>query len=399
MNEQSNKKLNVGLFIDTYFPMVDGVVMVVDNYARRLAKMCNVTVFAPVGRKSFDDSSLPYKVVRCKKKFSLPFLDYDLPTPKFDKQFLQAVKDAKLDLVHIHSPFTIGKVGAKYAKKHNIPLVSTLHSQFEKDFLRATKSKAITRIMLNIIARVFNKCDVLWTMSPGCVELAHHYGYKGNTDIISNATDLVNNFSDKDIIDIKSQLFAKYNIQPDDKVFITIGRVNKLKNLDVVFDCCKILKENGFNFKWLIVGNGGDMEYFENKTAKLNLQDKVVFVGKVVDPVEKGKLFAISNLHLFPSTYDTDGIVRIEAAAFSVPTVFVDTSLPATTITDGDNGYITQNTPEAFSQKIEEIFADEDRYKKVQQNCKKDLYITWDEVVPLAYEKYLELYKKHQDNK
>ena len=125
----------------------------------------------------------------------------------------------------------------------------------------------------------------------------------------------------------------------------------------------------------------------------------MVFVGKVVDLVEKGKHFAISNLHLFPSTYDTDGIVRIEAAAFSVPTVFVNTSLPATAIDDGVNGYISQNTPEAFAQRIEEIFADEKTYAKVQQNCKKDLYITWDEVVPQAFEKYKELCNKAQENK
>ena len=41
------KRLKIGLFIDTFFPMIDGVIMVVDNYARRLAKFNDVTVFAP----------------------------------------------------------------------------------------------------------------------------------------------------------------------------------------------------------------------------------------------------------------------------------------------------------------------------------------------------------------
>ena len=41
------RRLKIGLFIDTFFPMVDGVVMVVDNYARRLKKYADVTVFAP----------------------------------------------------------------------------------------------------------------------------------------------------------------------------------------------------------------------------------------------------------------------------------------------------------------------------------------------------------------
>ena len=39
--------ITIGLFIDTFFPMVDGVITVVDNYAKRLAKKADVVVFAP----------------------------------------------------------------------------------------------------------------------------------------------------------------------------------------------------------------------------------------------------------------------------------------------------------------------------------------------------------------
>ena len=43
----NNDKLTIGLFIDVFYPMTDGVTMVVDNYAKRLSKFCNVIVFAP----------------------------------------------------------------------------------------------------------------------------------------------------------------------------------------------------------------------------------------------------------------------------------------------------------------------------------------------------------------
>lgn len=41
------KKLTVGIFCDSFFPFVDGVAMVIDNYAKRLVKNCHVIVFAP----------------------------------------------------------------------------------------------------------------------------------------------------------------------------------------------------------------------------------------------------------------------------------------------------------------------------------------------------------------
>ena len=78
----------VGLFIDTWYPMVDGVIKVVDNYARRLVQYCEVVVFCPEvrGYRREADEGLPYKVVRC---HSLPLLhnDYDIPAPALDPHF------------------------------------------------------------------------------------------------------------------------------------------------------------------------------------------------------------------------------------------------------------------------------------------------------------------------
>ena len=60
-----NNKITVGLFVDTFYPMTDGVILVVDNYARHLTKYCNVIVFCPrfIGQE-IDDSIFPYKVVK-----------------------------------------------------------------------------------------------------------------------------------------------------------------------------------------------------------------------------------------------------------------------------------------------------------------------------------------------
>ena len=68
-------KITIGIFSDSFYPMTDGVVMVVDNYARRLAKYANVIVFAPsyFGNK-YDDNVFPYKVVRC-NSLKVFFLD------------------------------------------------------------------------------------------------------------------------------------------------------------------------------------------------------------------------------------------------------------------------------------------------------------------------------------
>jgi hypothetical protein len=72
-----------------------------------LSKYANVIVFSPryLG-KNYDDKKFPYKVIRC-ASLPIPFLDYALPIPKLDVSFKNKLEKYKLDIVHVHSPFTI----------------------------------------------------------------------------------------------------------------------------------------------------------------------------------------------------------------------------------------------------------------------------------------------------
>jgi len=54
------KKLTIGLFNDSFYPFTDGVVKVLDNYARRLSEYANVIVFVPsYANAKYDDSKFP----------------------------------------------------------------------------------------------------------------------------------------------------------------------------------------------------------------------------------------------------------------------------------------------------------------------------------------------------
>ncbi len=391
------KKLNIGLFIDTFYPMVDGVIMVVDNYARNLSKFANVTVFAPTTKGDFDDSTLPYKVVRS-KSMRIPFFDYDLPTPKFGSKFKKAIKDANLDIIHIHSPFGIGKMASSYGKKHNIPVIATMHSQYKQDFYKATHNNLITKMLLKSIVKVFNKCDVLWTMNHACVKVAREYGVKIPIDIITNATNLVNNYTANEIEGFKKEIRAKYNIKNDEKMLLSIGRINKLKNIDLTLSSCKVLTDKNFKYKLLIIGDGSDMGYFVSKTHKLGIENNCVFVGKVVDTNEKCKYFASADLHVFPSFYDTDGIVRIEAAAFNLPTLFAEGSVAGSAIIKDVNGFSAKAEPIPFADEIIKIFSNDQLYERVRENCYKDIYITFDRLAKIVYEKYINLINNTKTN-
>ena len=77
------KKITIGIFNDSFYPMTDGVISVIDNYAKRLANMANVIVFVPKYKEKYDDSRFNYKVVRC-KSIKTPIYVYALPAPDID---------------------------------------------------------------------------------------------------------------------------------------------------------------------------------------------------------------------------------------------------------------------------------------------------------------------------
>ena len=368
--------IKVGLFVDTYYPMVDGVISVVHNTALRLAADpdFDVTVFAPRHDKKYVDD-FPYRVVRC-KSVNLGVIDYPIPSPSTDSAFKKAVAESGLDIVHIHSPFMVGETGVKYAEKHGIPAVATMHSQFEQDFYRATHSKPITKLMLKKIMKVFNRCDEFYGVSPAVSQVFLRYGARHLPLVLMNGTEMTPAADRLEAARTANELFG---LPEDVPVFIFVGRINKLKNVFFTVEALSKLKNK--YFKMIYVGDGGDMPALKKLVSRLGLDDNVVFLGKVTDREAIKALFCRAKLFLFPSLYDASSLVQKEAASQGTPTLFIDGALTASNIVDGVNGFTAPASPEKYAEKIESILADDELYEKVSIGAKRDLYRTWDEAV------------------
>ena len=389
-NKKESRRLKIGLFVDNFFPMIDGVVMVVDNYARRLCENHDVTVFTcNPSKKGFDDKTLPYKVVRC-PKMKLIGMDYVMPLPRFSKKFKKQVENGNFDLIHIHSPFGVGNCGVRYAKKHSIPLVATLHSQYYKDFLRETHSKKLAKFLLKKIIKVFNRCDEFWAVNSNVAKIYfEEYGLRALPKVHNNGTDLkfIENFD-------KKELMKKYEISKDEKVFLFVGRITYLKNVDFIVRSLAKLKETGFKFKMLFVGSGPDQDKLKQLIESLGLDENILLLGKITDRLELSKIYALADLFLFPSLYDCSSLVQIEAASQKTPTVFIKDSATACAINDNVNGYLAEISEDDYANKIMEIFKSEEEYEKVSKQAFEQLYITWDQAVEKALADYLTLINK-----
>ena len=123
-----DKRLKIGFFMDDYYPSINGVNLVMDNCARNFGKYGDIVLCVPyIDKKYIDD--FPYKVIRIKglepklfeHTWALPTIDFESKKKLYDEHF---------DIIHFHSPFIMGRYAVHFARKINVPVVGTIHTQF-----------------------------------------------------------------------------------------------------------------------------------------------------------------------------------------------------------------------------------------------------------------------------
>lgn len=381
--------MKIGFFVDVFYPMIDGVIKVVDNYARLLTEKGNdVTVFCPNGLTKHDDSVYPYRVVRC-ESLSIDKYDYVVPMPALDANFMNELRKCELDVAHIHSPFAVGMIGRTLAKKRGIPVVATIHSQYKLDFERNLKLKKSVELAMRAMMQVFNACDECYTVNEAIRRLyVDEYGLTAPCYIRPNATA---HTPIEDKMSAYKFVNDMFSLKDDDLVFLFVGRINFLKNLDFLIRSLKVLKDKGVAFKTLFVGNGQDEDELKELACELGLENEIIFCGKVESRETLEKIYARAKLFLFPSLYDTNSLVQIEAACQSTPTLFLKGAKTAGTVTENVNGFFAEQSEEAYAERIIEILSDEELYNRVAENARKDLYRTWNEVTDMIENDYKRL--------
>lgn len=387
------EKYKIVQFTDAYFPVVDGVVKVVNNYAEQVNKENECVIACPTFTKKDtyverDD----IKVVRC-KSVKAPE-GYRSVLPFGDRKFKKKIINERADLFHVHSPFFLGRRAIKIAKKQGIPVVATLHTQYHRDFSRVLGEKSpLVKFMIWFIRKVYNKADSVWTVSNTSKNFLRMYGYKGEIKVIRNATDYVYPSNADELIDIINK---KHDLKEQKNVFIFVGRMAMYKNLALILDALSILKERGKDFKMLFVGGGFDYDELVEYSKKVGVHDRCIFTGNVSEKDLLQGYYLRGDALLFPSTFDMASIVQVEASAHKIPAVVVKGSCSAEQIIDGDNGFVIEENKQSFADKLEYLCDNPNLVKQVGENAYKTLYRTWDDLgkeVVAEYKKVIEEYK------
>jgi len=202
----------------------------------------------------------------------------------------------------------------------------------------------------------------------------------------------------EDTSELISKANERFGISSKEMVFLTVGRVIKLKRLDMSLNALKILKEKGYKFKFFIAGTGSDLSYFKRYAKQLGFSsEEIVFTGFLSEE-DRMLIYARANMFLFPSLFDTFGLVKMEAACYKVPSVLIENSNSAFGTVDNVNAILSQDSTEDFANRIIYYINHQDELKKIGESAQKDLYLNWDSATDellKAYERIITKYKQH----
>lgn len=380
----------VGLLNDSFPPLIDGVANTVINYANELQKQgYNPMVVTPSYPKA-DDSGFSYPVIRYPSISALKFNGYPTGIP-FSPEAMAKIKEANIDLLHTHCPFVSTFMARQLRQVVDAPIVFTYHTKFDIDIANIIKSETVQNACKKAVVSNISACDDVWVVSQGAGENLRSLGFEGNYIVMPNGVDMPLGKSTAE--EIKNAT-KSYNLPANAPVYLFVGRLLWYKGLKIAIDALAKLNEAGKDFRMIFIGTGGDEKEIADYSKECGIADKCIFTGPIHDRNILRAWYSRANLFLFPSTYDTNGLVVREAAACGTASVLIKGSCAAEGITDKRNGFVIEQTSDAMaaclsSLSFEQMF-------KAGECAAKEIYVSWETALKYATERYEYVLEQHQ---
>lgn len=123
---------------------------------------------------------------------------------------------------------------------------------------------------------------------------------------------VLHNVIDEADIYLKAEEKIELNVNNSDKIMVAVGRLAKEKNFNYLIDTCYKLKNNGYNFKLFIIGEGPERENLEKLIFEQHLEDVVELLGFIDNPypyIKSADIVVCSSIYEGISTVITEGLI------------------------------------------------------------------------------------------
>lgn len=360
-------RLHIAMFTNNYLPFVGGVPISIYRLSEALRSRGNqITVFAP---EYPGDSDTDHQVIRCQLLHYRKTGNFNFAIANiFSKRIDRAFNGRSFDVVHVHHPFWLGKKGLKLGLKKRIPVVLTYHTRLELysenlPFGKTVFKKFISHKMIKTFAQ---KCDGVVAPTVSAAEYLANIGVSRDKLVLPTGIDL-KPYQDADASAV-NHLRNDY-VNADEVLLCSVSRLSVEKNIDFLIRGLQYVKEHcAVKFKCLLIGTGPERDHLQQLVDELDLHQEIILIGSVPQ-TEIVKYYLASDLFVFSSLSETQGMVLLEAMAGKCPVVCIRSSGTDDVVRDSFNGFKTAKSREEWAGKIIGLLENKDKLNEMSANA------------------------------
>ena len=379
-----NKVKTVCLLNDSFPPYIDGVANAVMNYATHISAFGGKPVVLTPDHPHADDSKFEYQVMRYRSIDTQRLTGYRAGVP-FSPEVAHRLSKEEISVLHTHCPIVSTLMGRQLRQIVSAPLVLTYHTKFDIDISKIVKNRAMQAGIKKVLTENINACDEVWTVSHGAGENLRELGYEGEYIVMPNGVDLPMGRSTQSQI---ATATAGFDLPAGVPVYLFVGRMMWYKGIRLILDALSGLREANKDFRMVFIGNGADLQEIKEHASGCGILNQCIFPGAIYDREILRAWYCRADLFLFPSTYDTNGLVVREAAACSLASVLVRGSCAAEGVSDGVNGFLVDETPVSLFYCLLRLHDQKTVMGEAGECAAQQLYISWKDAVASAVERY-----------
>ncbi|NLV22595.1 MAG: glycosyltransferase family 4 protein [Syntrophomonadaceae bacterium] len=354
--------MRIGVFTDSYKPYTSGVVTSITTFRDELTRLGHeVHIFAPSYPHYQDDEPNVYRF------YSVPSptnTDFTLAIPIYPG-LGTLVKHLRLDIIHVHSPMIMGRVGLRYARKYNIPLVFTYHTRYDQYVHYVPVAQDFAKeVTVKYSSSFCNHCDHIITPSEDIRAIIRENEVRKPVTVIPTGIPL-QRFENGD----PGWLRAHFDIPTENKILLFVGRLSKEKNLKFLIKTFRTVKDKMPQTSLVLTAQGPLEEELKAMCRDLGLGSRdVVFTGAI--PYDQlVNVYHSADLFVFSSLTETQGLVLTEAMACGLPVVAVRASGVQDMVDDGVDGILTNLDTDELAAAICQVLSDDALYQQLHNHA------------------------------
>lgn len=211
---------------------------------------------------------------------------------------------------------------------------------------------------------VFNEYDKIF-----CVSRLAKQKFDLKLPKYKDKTEIFYNIMDYQRMEEKAKDKIENGFDKNKYKILTVGRVCEEKGQDIIPEIAMKLKVKGIDFKWYILGEGEYQEKIEKEIAQLSIKDRVILLGKKINPYP---YFKNCDLYVQTSRQDGYGLTIAEAKFFLKPIITSKTAGAMEQIVDKKNGIIVEFDENQFVDQIIYLYHNDKEYIRIKKELHEE---------------------------